>query len=135
MILGDYEEALSLWQRCEGVGLSEADSREGLEAFLARNPRTSFVARTSQGLVGTALCGHDGRRGYLHHLAVDEGERRRALGRSLVTHCLSALRGEGIDKCHLFVLSGNQAALAFWKQIGWAERTELVMWSGFTLEE
>jgi ribosomal protein S18 acetylase RimI-like enzyme len=132
MILQDHAEALSLWQRCEGVGLSEADSRDGLERFLARNPGTSFVALAGSGLVGTALCGHDGRRGYLHHLAVDDSQRRRDIGRSLVARCLDALAGEGIDKCHLFVLSTNPAALAFWKQLGWAERTELVMCSAWT---
>jgi hypothetical protein len=38
------EKVLALWQQCEGVGLSNADSRESIQAYLHRNPGMSFVA-------------------------------------------------------------------------------------------
>jgi ribosomal protein S18 acetylase RimI-like enzyme len=124
-----HPAALALWRASEGVGLGTSDSRERFERFLARNPGTSFGAFRGAELVGTALCGHDGRRGYLHHLAVAPAHRGKGLGRDLVARCLDALAHEGIEKCHLFVFGGNADGLAFWARAGWTERTELRMWS------
>lgn len=130
MTMADYDEVYTLWEATEGVGLSSADSREAIARYLARNPGMSFVARDAQGsLVGAVLCGHDGRRGFLHHLAVKPGCRRQGLGRALAERCLVALTGEGIDKCHLFVFKENQNGRAFWEKLGWAERTTLVIMS------
>lgn len=81
MTVQDYEEVLALWRSSEGIGLSDADSRENIARFLERNPGLSFVAYDGQELIGAVLCGYDGRRGYIHHLAVAESHRRRRLGR------------------------------------------------------
>ena len=132
MTIQDYDEVLALWQTSEGVGLSDADSEESIVRYLARNPGLSFVARDREHLVGTVLCGHDGRRGYIHHLAVSESHRHQGLGRALVGRCLSALRRAGIDKCHIFVFGDNQDTVAFWKSIGWTQRIELIMMSQYT---
>lgn len=132
MVIQDYDEVLALWQTSEGVGLSDTDLEGSIASYLQRNPGLSFVARDGQHLVGAVLCGHDGRRGYIHHLAVRESHRRRGLGRALVERCLSALRRAGIDKCHIFVFADNQGTIAFWKSIGWTQRVELVMMSQYT---
>lgn len=130
MTIDDYEEAVVLWQSSEGIGLSAADSREAIERYLARNPGMSFVARSDQGdLLGAVLCGQDGRRGYLHHLAVRSDCRGQGIGRGLVARCLAALRSQRIDKCHLFVYQDNQAGRAFWEKIGWEERSTLFIMS------
>ena len=80
----DYEEAAALWRAMPEIGLDDADTPERMESFLARNPGLSFVARDRGKLVGAVLCGHDGRRGYLHHLAVSPSHRGAGLGRALV---------------------------------------------------
>ncbi len=132
MTMYHYPQALTLWQVSEGIGLSEADSPAGIARFLERNPGLSFVVFDEQQLVGVVLCGHDGRRGYIHHLAVAATHRQQGLGRTLVQHSLAALKRIGIDKCHLFVFSENQTALQFWQRIGWTERVELRMLSSAT---
>ena len=130
MTIGDYDEVYGLWRATEGIGLSEADSREGIARFLERNPGLSYVARDEHGeLVGAALCGHDGRRGYIHHLAVAESARRQGLGRNLVGRCMFCLMQIGIQKCHLFVFGENDTAQKFWDSLGWMQRVELVMMS------
>ncbi len=131
MTIQDYDQVIALWRASEGVGLSDADSEERIARYLARNPGLSFVARDGEHLVGAILCGHDGRRGYIHHLAVSQSHRRQGLGRALVEHCLSALRRDGIGKCHIFVFADNQDTSAFWKSIGWIQRAELVMMSQY----
>ena len=132
LTIDQYDPVLALWQTAEGVGLSEADSRDGIAAFLERNPGLSFVAFNQEQLVGVILAGHDGRRGYIHHLAVSPTRRRQGIGRALVAHSLAALERAGIGKCHLFVFRENEAALAFWQNTGWIERVDLGMWSRYT---
>lgn len=115
----------------EGVGLSSADSFDNIARFLARNPGASFVAIDTDTdlVVGTILCGHDGRRGLIHHLAVALRHRRRGLGRALVAQALAALRRDGIQKCHLLVFDQNAEGRLFWERIGAEERTTLRLFS------
>jgi ribosomal protein S18 acetylase RimI-like enzyme len=129
MTIHDYENVYQLWKRSEGIGLSDADSRDGITRFLERNPGLSFTAWERDQLVGAALCGHDGRRGYIHHLAVAKSHRRQGIGRALVGRCMYALMRIGVPKCHLFVFDDNQEAIDFWKKVGWTERVELMMMS------
>ena len=121
MTIADYDEVLALWQEAEGVGLhlDECDSREGVSMYLVRNPGTCFVTREGEKLIGVVLCGNDGRRGYLNHLAVAEGYRRRGIGTALVARCTAALKEMGIAKCNLFVFTANEGALEFWRKLGW----------------
>jgi len=122
----DIAEVLALWKNTDGVGLDpELDTRRGIKAYLKRNPGLSFVALDGSRLVGAALCGTDGRRGYLHHLAVKPSHRRRDVGRHLVERCLAALRRIGIDKCHIFIFKENRSGILFWKKIGWRDRKDL----------
>jgi putative acetyltransferase len=83
-------------------------------------------------LAGVVLCGHDGRRGYIHHLAVSHSHRRQGIGRALVARCLAALERAGIGKCHIFVFRENEAALAFWQGTDWIDRVDLTMLSQYT---
>lgn len=125
----DIPSARALWQATPGVGLSAADAPDALEAFLARNPGTSFVAESAGCLSGTILVGHDGRRGLIHHLAVATDQRRTGLGRALVEAGLAALHAQGIGKCHLMVFADNAEGAAFWTAIGATRRAELDLYS------
>ncbi|MDR3575771.1 MAG: GNAT family N-acetyltransferase [Anaerolineaceae bacterium] len=129
MTVRDYADVMALWQKSEGIGLSAADSLEAISAYLARNPGHSFVARDEDQIVGAVLCGHDGRRGYMHHLAVQSDHRRQGIGEALVEQCLARLKTAGIDKCHIFVYTNNQEGQNFWKKTGWAVRTNLALMS------
>ncbi len=129
LTMQDYDAVMDLWRACEGIGLSEADIQENITKYLSRNPGMSFCALENGQLIAAALCGHDGRRGYLHHVAIASTHRKMGIGSALVTRCLDELRGQGIRKCHLFVHRNNTAAIAFWSRVGWKERTDLVMMS------
>lgn len=126
---GDIDVALRLWRRTEGVGLSDADHPDRLCGFLSRNPGLSRVAVSGESLIGTILCGTDGRRGYIHHLAVAAGSRRSGVGRALLADALSALQGIGIRKCHAFVLQFNPFGKLFWERSGWQRRDDLHVYS------
>jgi N-acetylglutamate synthase len=130
--LADYDAAFRLWQVTPGVGLSSADSREAIAQFLERNPGLSFAVGEGDELVGTVLCGHDGRRGLIHHLAVATTHRRRGIGRELARAALHALHGAGIAKCHLLVFRDNAEAQEFWRSVGAEQRVELQLFSAST---
>jgi ribosomal protein S18 acetylase RimI-like enzyme len=132
MTIEDYEGVLALWKSCadEGICLDDdVDSRSGIAAYLKRNSGMSFVARRKSRLVGAVLCGTDGRRGYLNHLAVDKASRSNGIGKALVERALSALEQQGINKCHIFVLNTNTAGQAFWSHMGWVLRDSFAIMS------
>ena len=125
MEIDDFDAVIALWRVSEGVGLNESDTRPQIEAYLARNPRMSFVAHCDGQLVGAVLCGHDGRRGYLHHLAVAREARKRGIGRALVQASLASLKEAAIVKCNIFLFADNHAGEVFWTHTGWRGRTDL----------
>ncbi|MFF2909397.1 GNAT family N-acetyltransferase [Paenibacillus sp. NPDC057934] len=130
MTADDYAAAYELWVNTEGMGLNEADSREGILCFLERNPGLSQVCVHEDGsLVGTALCGHDGRRGFLYHVAVSHVSRGKGAGHELVARCLDKLRDNGIAKCHLMVIKENQKGRQFWEELGWQYRDDIALYS------
>jgi ribosomal protein S18 acetylase RimI-like enzyme len=129
MTIEDYESVTELWKGMRGIGLSQADSRENIEAFLSKNPGLSFVAVEDGALVGAVLCGQDGRRGFLYHLAVAPKKRRAGVGAILVNRCLERLAGLGLRKCHIFVMADNEEGKRFWRKTGWQERFDLVVMS------
>lgn len=126
----DIDRALALWRSCDGIVLRDADDRpEPLARYLERNPGLSFVCEVGGELGGAVLCGTDGRRGFLHHLAVAPAHRGRGLGRALALSAVEALSREGVDKCHLMVVPSDSAARAFWRRLGWEERTDVLLMS------
>jgi ribosomal protein S18 acetylase RimI-like enzyme len=121
----DYDDVVAFWKSQEGVGLNESDSREAIAAYLRRNPGMSFVAREGETLVGASLCGHDGRRGSLHHLAVTPSHRRQGLGRRLVERCLTELKPHGITRCNLMLFTDNDEGAGFWNALGFRHRSDV----------
>jgi len=79
------------------------------------------VAIDGSAIVGVALCGHDGRRGHIYHLAVDPAYQGRGLGKRLLDECLDGLRRAGVQRVIILVADDNQRGAEFWKHRGWEE--------------
>jgi len=109
---------MNLWRETEGIALSDTDQIEPMGLFLDRNPGLSLVAYHENILAGAILCSHDGRRGYLHHLAVKTDYRNQGIGSTLVKECLEKLSQEGINKCNIFILDENDKGMKFWEKNG-----------------
>lgn len=121
---------LTLWEQMGGIGLDEdVDNPEAIGRYLQRNAGMSFVAIEDGKLIGAVLCGTEGRRGYLNHLAVMPTFQRQGIGSALVAHALAALKKEGIGKCNLFLFRVNDVGRRFWEKGGWKERENLTILS------
>lgn len=126
MTIGDYPGVHKLWMSISGFAIrSLDDSREGVEAFLKRNPTSSVVAVKDGQIVGSILCGHDGRRGCMYHVCVHKDHRMMGIGKSMVVYCMEALKREHISKISLIAFTSNDIGNAFWKEIGWTKREDL----------
>ena len=135
MTIEDYEGVYALWKKIKGFGIrSIDDSKEGVARFLKRNPTTSVVAEKDGRIVESILCGHDGRRGCLYHVCVDEDYRRHGIGKRMVVFAMKALKEEKINKVSLIAFTENDIGNAFWNTIGWTERLDLNYYD-FTLNE
>ncbi|SRR6266496_2055927 len=117
--IGDYDDALQLWHRVEGLEIAEGDDNEGIAQFLARNSELSRVALDGSTIVGVALCGHDGHRGHIYHLAIDPAYQGCGLGKRLLDECLDRLRKTGVKRVIIMVADDNQRGTKFWERCGW----------------
>lgn len=129
MQISDYEDVIALWCESDGLSLRDADSPGGIEKYLQRNPGLSFVACDEGGIVGTLMAGHDGKRGYIQHLAVADRIRQNGVASRLLELCLEALKSQGILKSHVHVIGANEAGRRFWINRGWTRRSEIEMYS------
>lgn len=142
-----YEEVHRLWEHIDGFGLrSIDDSREGITRFLRRNPGLSVVAVAEEEtpspsgagrrerIVGSVLCGEDGRRGCLYHVCVEKRYRREGIGAGMVERCMHSLREIGINKVSLIAFTCNDIGNTFWKSERWTKREDLNYYD-FTLNE
>ncbi|ACU88996.1 GNAT family N-acetyltransferase [Desulfomicrobium baculatum] len=125
MSINDHAAAMALWQDTPGIGLSAADGAEAMQSYLERNPGLSQCAWANGLLIGTVLAGHDGRRGYLHHLCVHDDFRHRGVGRQLIGRALEVLDALGLEKAHAFLFTDNESGRRFWDRIGWTWRTDI----------
>jgi ribosomal protein S18 acetylase RimI-like enzyme len=129
LTLDRYDEVLALMRSIPGVTVCEADSKPAMARYLERNPGLSFIAEVDGKIVGCALCGHDGRRGYLQHVLVVPEYRKRGIANTLVTRCLDELEKLGITKTHIDVFVTNKDANAYWKRRGWKLRDDIFRYS------
>ena len=126
MTIQDYEKVYELWMSCKNMGFNDIDdSKEGISRFLERNPNTSFVAIENEKLIGIILGGHDGRRGYIYHLSVNENYRKNGIGSELVKNCLESFKLEKISKVALLVFKYNEVGNLFWEKQGFILREDI----------
>nr|WP_288826810.1 GNAT family N-acetyltransferase [uncultured Clostridium sp.] len=126
MTIDDYDQVFALWSGIKGFGIRAVDdSKEGIRRFLLRNPDLSVVAVNNKTVIGSILCGHDGRRGTLYHVCVAEEYRKHGVGHEMVLEAVSRLRKEGINKVNLIAFRSNLLGNNFWRKERFTFRDDL----------
>lgn len=126
MTIEDYSDVYDLWLTIHGFGMrSIDDSYEGVDRFIKRNPQTSVVAVADDKIVGSILCGHDGRRGCFYHVCVKEEYRKHGIGKAMAVECMRRLQAEGVNKVNLLAFKSNEVGNAFWNSTNWTKRDDI----------
>jgi ribosomal protein S18 acetylase RimI-like enzyme len=122
-----YDAAIRLWQDSDLTrpwNDPEADLRRaaggGSSCVLA-------AIEDDDGLLGTAMVGHDGHRGWVYYLAVDAAQRGRGLGRQMMEACEDWVRSRGIPKIQLMVRATNRGTIGFYEHLGYADSEVVVL--------
>ncbi len=123
----DYDSLLELWKTTHGIGIDEySDSLESIQRFLTRNPGMSFLAVLEDGkIIASVLSGHDGRRGFIYHLLVQEKYRRFGIAAAMLEKVYKKFEENFIPKANIFVMKVNQSGIGFWTHEGWKSRNNL----------
>jgi ribosomal protein S18 acetylase RimI-like enzyme len=124
-----YDEVYALMRKTPGVSIRDADSREATAFYLARNPSLNYLAEENGKIIACAMCGHDGRRGYLQHVIVETEYRGKEIAHTLIEKCLRNLELIGIQKTHIDVFVTNEIANRYWIRRGWKRRDDIYKYS------
>lgn len=123
----DTEAVVALWEACGLVRLWN-DPRKDIERKLTTQPELFLVLEVEGAVAGTAMCGYDGHRGWVHYLAVDPTLQGGGHGRELMATAERLLTELGCPKINLMVRTGNEAVLGFYDGLGYG-RDEVALLS------
>lgn len=121
----DAEAVLALWRVVFPVYTDPAHPQRDPAASLARKLAFGdglfWLAEREGRVVGTAMAGYDGHRGWLYSVGVHPEARRAGVGALLVAEAERALSALGCPKVNLQVYASNASAQAFWRGVGYAQ--------------
>ena len=116
----DEEAVVLLWQACELTRPWNNPQRD-IQRKLVSDAGPFLVAEADDNVVGTAMVGYDGHRGWINYLAVHPTHRGQGIGRALMEHAERSLSAQGCPKLNLQVRQGNTAAVAFYERLGYLQ--------------
>jgi len=116
----DLRSAAALWDQA-GLTRPWNPPESDLRRALAGETSTVLGLFDEKTLVGTVMVGHDGHRGWVYYLAVDESHRGEGLGRQLMLAAEDWLRERGVVKLQLMVRSANAGVLDFYDHLGYED--------------
>jgi ribosomal protein S18 acetylase RimI-like enzyme len=127
--MSDWEDAWEIWEKELKDSNDNSWDKKNVESFINRNPGLSSVAIVDGKLAGTVMCGYDGRRGYIYHLAVSNTKKRNGIGTALMGVAISKLKEAGAGKVHLMILAENECAKIFYDKLGFKRRNDITLMS------
>ena len=124
----NYEEVIKLWRKTR-ISVGSTDTKEELKKMLKRNPQLFLIGKIDEKLISVVMGGFDGRRGYVHHLAVDPDYQKKGYGKLMMDELMKKFRELGVHKVHLFIEKWNKEVVEFYYNLGWDIRDDLIMMS------
>lgn len=104
-----------------------------MERYLKHNAGMSQVAVVDGKIVGTVLAGHDGRRGFIHHMAVLPEFRRKKIGHALAQTAIQKFVNKASTNSH-FCYQNNETGQSFWRDFGFEKREDVLFTPSATIK-
>lgn len=123
-----YEEVVELWRK-SGISVGSTDTKEELERVVRRTPQLFLVGKIDEKIISVIIGGFDGRRGYVHHLAVDPDYQKKGYGKMIMGELMNKFLKLKVHKVHLFLEKYNKEVVEFYRNLGWEIRDDLIMMS------
>ena len=126
LIEAEVAAAATLWAEA-GLVRPWNDPMADAHRALAAAAATILVARDDGRLVGTAMTGHDGHRGWVYYLAVTADRRGHGIARALMTAAEAWCKAAGMPRLNLMVRAGNAPVLGFYAALGYRQSDVVVL--------
>ena len=123
-----YEDVVIIWKKT-GISITSSDTKKEVNVMLNKNPDLCLIAKIDEKVIGVVMGGFDGRRGYVHHLAIDPEYQRKGYGKLLMDELTERFQKKRVHKVHLFIEKHNKDVINFYRKLGWEIRNDLVMMS------
>ena len=115
----DTEAVVALWRQA-GLVVPWNDPYRDIDRKLSVQPELFLVVEGDAGaVIGTAMAGYDGHRGWVNYLAVDEVHRGSGLGAGLMAEAERLLAERGCPKLNLQVRSSNAGVIEWYRTLGY----------------
>ncbi|MDR3596705.1 GNAT family N-acetyltransferase [Clostridium sp.] len=116
----DIDQVLKLWNDILGSSfLEKSVTKEELITYIKKNPDASSAAYDDGRLIGALLCGNDGIRGFIYHIAIYSEYRVNEIEKRLLDRSLSKLKEVGIETGFIFTQNNNHDMDVSFNSIGW----------------
>ena len=123
---GDADRVVALWTQA-GLTRPWNDAAGDFLRAVAGPASVVLGVRTDGELVGSAMVGHDGHRGWVYYLAVADSARGRGLGKELMDAAEAWLVENGLPKIQFMVRTDNTTVLDFYDHLGYAKQDCVVL--------
>src|SRR6476659_9447281 len=120
-------QVIALWQGVFGYQTAHNRPSLAIDKKLAVADDLFFVALMEDVVLGTAIAGYDGHRGWIYSVAVAPSYRNRGIGTQLVLHAERALTSKGCMKINLQILQTNKSVSSFYSSLGYAVEERVSM--------
>jgi ribosomal protein S18 acetylase RimI-like enzyme len=123
----DEDELVDLWRLVFPDAPAHNDPENDIRIKLGIQPELFFVAITEEKIIGSAMSGFDGHRGWVYYVAVHPDFRRRGIGSALMRQVESTLADVGCPKLNLQIRAGNEQVKKFYEALGYEVEERLSM--------
>ena len=123
-----YEEVIEVWRK-SGISVGSTDTKEEIKRIVRQSPQLFLVGKIDEKIIGVVIGGFDGRRGYVHHLAVDPDYQKKGYGKLILGELMNKFLELKVHKVHLFIEKYNNEVIEFYRNLGWEIRDDLIMMS------
>ena len=132
MLVREFQDAdesavVALWREVLPDSAPHNDPLTAIRKKLAIDRELFFVAVVDGLVVGTAMGGYDGHRGWIYSVAVAPTHQRLGIGRALIERLEEEFAAHGCLKVNLQVRASNEGVVAFYNKLGYAVEERISM--------